>query len=811
MFRKLLWAILFAYPNLAFCQQKLAPLTVDKIMRDPKWIGTSPSNPYWSEDGKYLLFNWNPEASVSDSVYYVTASNLTPIKTSYSFRNELVRANSVQFNANRSAIVYLVGGDIILKDLKTGNKKKILQTNASELNPQFAFNDTRIVYASGSNLYSWDIGSGQISQLTNFESGSGSFSRTGQGQTAARSRATDSRTQEGYLKENALENSDVLTLRKSKRDLADSLRKFYPQEKRLRTISIDDRSVFGLNISPDGRFITYRLIRPATGGKSTIVPVYVTETGYTEDLSSRTKVGSPQGSQELFVFDTKNDTVIPVKTDSVLGIRDLPDYIKDYPKQFEQRSKNPVTRSVSYAGPFWSPKGNFAVVDMRAQDNKDRWIMLLNPATGKLKLLDRQRDEAWIAGPGISSFGGNNYGWINENTFWFQSEATGYSHLYTINVETGEKKALTGGKYEVLQSTLSNDKKFFYIVTNEIHPGEQHLYRLPATGGKAEQLTSMKGANQVTLSPDEKYIAVINSYSNRPWELYLQENKPNGKITQVTFKSQSEEFKSYPWRDPEVITFQARDGANVYARLYKPANPDPLKPAVIFVHGAGYLQNAHKWWSSYFREYMFNNLLADKGYHVLDIDYRGSAGYGRDWRTGIYRYMGDKDLTDHIDGINYLVRNFGVDPKRIGVYGGSYGGFITLMAMFTAPDSFAAGAALRPVTDWAHYNHGYTSNILNEPTNDSIAYRRSSPIYFANGLKGHLLICHGMADVNVHFQDAVRLSQRLIELGKDNWEFAPYPVEDHGFVEPSSWTDEYKRILKLFEDVLKSTGNRPQQ
>ena len=128
---------------------------------------------------------------------------------------------------------------------------------------------------------------------------------------------------------------------------------------------------------------------------------------------------------------------------------------------------------------------------------------------------------------------------------------------------------------------------------------------------------------------------------------------------------------------------------------------------------------------------------------------------------------------------------------------------MTLMALFTTPDVFKAGAALRPVTDWAHYNHGYTSNILNEPFNDSLAYAKSSPINFANGLKNHLLICHGMVDVNVNFQDAVRLSQKLIELGKDNWEFAPYPVEDHGFVEPSSWTDEYKRILKLFEEKLK--------
>jgi dipeptidyl aminopeptidase/acylaminoacyl peptidase len=165
--------------------------------------------------------------------------------------------------------------------------------------------------------------------------------------------------------------------------------------------------------------------------------------------------------------------------------------------------------------------------------------------------------------------------------------------------------------------------------------------------------------------------------------------------------------------------------------------------------------------------------------------------------------MGGKDLEDIVDGAKYLASNHKVNPKRIGVYGGSYGGFITLMAMFTTPDVFAAGAALRPVTDWAHYNHGYTSNILNEPHKDSEAYRKSSPIYFAEGLKGALLICHGMVDTNVFFQDSVRLVQRLIELRKDNFETAIYPVENHGFEEETSWADEYKRILKLFEENLR--------
>jgi dipeptidyl aminopeptidase/acylaminoacyl peptidase len=247
----------------------------------------------------------------------------------------------------------------------------------------------------------------------------------------------------------------------------------------------------------------------------------------------------------------------------------------------------------------------------------------------------------------------------------------------------------------------------------------------------------------------------------------------------------------------------------VYARPYTPemagARRDPARPAFVFVHGAGFLQNAHRYWSTYYREYMFHNLLARRGYVVLDVDYRASAGYGRDWRTAIYRHMGGKDLDDIVDGARYLVEKHKVHPGRIGVYGGSYGGFITLMALFTSPDTFAAGAALRPVTDWAHYNHGYTASILNEPQNDSEAYRRSSPIYFAEGLKGALLICHGVVDTNVHFQDSVRLAQRLIELRKEDWELALYPVENHGFEEETSWADEYKRILKLFESRLRNS------
>ena len=755
-------------------------------MRDPKWIGTSPTSPGWSAGGKYLCFNWNPEKAISDSLYFISLENKNPQKASPDQKNKFVIDDDVQYNFARTLFTYSKNGDIYLVDAKSNQSKRITQTQEPESNPVFSFNDTKIVYSRNQNLYAWDISNGTTLQLTNLQKGN----------KPPDENSVKLNSQEDWLKQDQLQWMQVLKSRKEKKDAADKYEK--SQKNELRSIYFEDKNLSSLSISPDGRFITYRLVKPAKDAKNTIIPAYVTESGFTQDLSGRTKVGSPLSNSDFFIYDRAGDTVIQVKTDSIPGIRDIPEYIKDYPKKYEERKKNNAAKIVSVFGPIWSDHGKNAIVDIRSQDNKDRWLMLLDPATGKLKLMDHQHDEAWIGGPGIF-----NMGWIDEDHFWFQSEATGYSHLYSVNVGTAVKTAITSGNYEIQQATLSHTKKYFYVITNEVHPGEQQFYRLSVTGSKAERITTMEGANQVSVSPDEKYIAILYSYYNKPWELYLQENKPGGKLEQITNRAMSDEFKSYAWRVPELLTITASDGARVYARLYKPANPVPNAPAVIFVHGAGYLQNAHKWWSSYFREYMFNNLLTDNGYYVLDMDYRGSAGYGRDWRTGIYRYMGGKDLSDQVDGAKFLVDKYKVNPDHIGMYGGSYGGFITLMAMFTKPGTIAAGAALRPVTDWAHYNHGYTSDILNTPVEDSIAYRRSSPIYFAEGLKGSLLICHGMMDLNVHFQDVVRLSQRLIELGKNDWELAPFPMEDHGFIEPSSWTDEYKRIFKLFQTHLK--------
>ena len=790
-----LFSLLFICAVWLSAQTKpLSQLTVEEIMQAPeKFIGTSPSRGSWSKDSKNIYFYWDPDADGRSSAFKISknggeAEAIEDTSDGW--------PSSYEFNSDKTKIVYAKGGDIYIKELKSDKETRLTATNSRESNPRF-HKDHIITFIADDNLFSIDTETGLMKQLTNFLIERNPDEDNGSSRNIGRSEGN--REQDNWLRDDQLNTSEYLAeqRRRPRRNFSGFFGGDFGQSEDRRS-TIELRNVRNIQLSPDGRFVSFMVYHsPENGAKNTIVPNYVTSSGYTTDINTRPKVGGEQGYSEIGIYNIAADTFYMVDKMKLPGITDLPDYVKDYPdKEWKEEPRN-----VSGNDIIWSGDGKYAVAHFGAHDNKDRWIMRLIPETGDLITIDRQRDEAWIAGPGIGSesFSGT-FGFLPDNkTIYFQSEKTGYSHLYIHDLSNGVTKQLTNGNFEVYNPFLSSDGSKWYFHANMKHPGIRHFYSLPVRGGTPTQITSVDGGNDVTLSPDEKTLAIEYSYIDQPTELYVQDNKPGAKPKKLT-ESLRDGFKQYDWHQPEVITFKAEDGADVHARLYKPQNPNGA--GVIFVHGAGYLQNVHFWWSTYFREFMFNNMLMAKGYTVLDIDYRASSGYGRDWRTGIYRHMGGKDLSDQIDGARYLMREHGVEAGRIGMYGGSYGGFITLFAMFKHPDVIAAGAALRSVTDWAHYNHGYTSNILNTPVEDPIVFKRSSPIYFAEGLQGDLLIAHGMVDTNVHFQDVVRLAQRLIELGKDNWEMALYPIENHGFTEPSSWTDEYKRIFKLFENTI---------
>lgn len=768
-------------------------LTVAAIMRDPAWMGHSPDDIRWSLDGKTLYFTWNPHPTPGDSLYALPAKGGTPTPVPPAQRETLPPTEVVR-SPQGDRLAYVHHGDLYVAPTDgKGSPRRLTRTLTRERTPHFDQSGERLFFEAHDDLFALQLSTGELTQLTDLRPGKPA------------SEATTLAEQRGWL------TRQERTLIQHVAEQAEQRQPETPVPGHPSAYYYGEGSLQALRLSPDGRYATFR-VRQRNSSDQTRVPNYIRADGYVATRSARPKVGSEQSTYQFHVYDLVRDSGYVLETAQLPGIDQAPAYLEEYQVSTRSQELQPVgePREVMVMGPNWSDDGQHAVVEIRSLDFKDRWLMRLAPETGELTLLDRQRDEAWIGGPGIPRWLGRpgDQGWLPDNrTFWFMSEETGYAHLYTVDIETGQRTPMTAGKYEVFDVQVSRDGAHWYFTSSQVHPGERHFYRLPIAGGVAERITSLPGNNQVILSPDEKTLAIRHATSNRPWELYVQANKPGATPERLTY-SLSDEFKSYPWRAPELITIPAQDGARICARLYRPRGEvKPGGKAVIFVHGAGYLQNAHKWWSSYFREYMFHNLLADQGYLVLDLDYRGSAGYGRDWRAAVYRHMGGPDLRDHLDARRFLIEQFEVDSTRIGLYGGSYGGFLTLMALFTEPGKFAAGAALRPVTDWAHYNHPYTASMLNQPQDDSLAYLRSSPIYFAEGLQDPLLICHGMVDTNVHFQDVVRLAQRLIELGKTEWELAVYPVEGHGFETPSSWTDEYRRIYELFEQHLSRSGS----
>ncbi|MEO8383199.1 MAG: prolyl oligopeptidase family serine peptidase [Acidobacteriota bacterium] len=773
-------------------------LSVDTIMRGPGLSGYAPKNVRWSRDSQAVYFEWKQctDPVEEDFETYAVGRDGKGLRKLSKEEGENAPPSRGSFTRDRKRAVFTDDGDVFLYDSAARKRRALTRSTDAESDPRFTRDEKRVAFRRGNNLFVLSLVDGSMLQMTNIAAATDK----GANVTLFEEENKDRTAGQKWVAAEATKLSDVLARRVAERKEDEAERK---QEIGLAPLKLKTgESVVDLQLTPDEKYVIVFTTVEASEGKRAVVPSYVTESGYTTDLPARRKVGDAEPATRMASVSTVDGKVQwlqsglkqaapPAKTETDTTESVTAKKVEASAEKTEVvATKEAAEREVEIERLLWSDDGSAAVLPVRAADNKDWWLLAFDPTTASTRVLFHEHDDAWV-----QWFTGESLGFVPETkTVFFLSEKSGWMHLHTVDFAGGGVRALTSGKWEVEKAWIAEDRKSFLLTAGKDSVYEKHLYRLPFAGGAMVKLTTQPGWHDALLSPDGTTLADVYSYTNKPDELYV-----GG--TRVT-TSPAPEFATYPWRDVPIVDVPARDGAKVPGHLYEPEHWNG-GPAVIFVHGAGYLQNVHRGWSSYFREYMFHHLLMERGYLVLDIDYRASAGYGRDWRTAIYRHMGGVDLEDHVDAAKWLVSQHRVDSKRIGIYGGSYGGFITLMALFTTTDVFAAGAALRPVTDWAHYNDGYTSNILNTPAKDPEAYRQSSPIYFAEGLKGALLICHGVIDVNVHYQDSVRLAQRLIELRKENWELAGYPLEDHSFVEPTSWADEYKRILRLFERELK--------
>ena len=774
----LVLALLVAAPAAA------EPLALDRVMADPDWIGNPVEAAWWSLDGRTALYRQKRVGSpVRDTVVQDLAGRGTHVVMPAEATT--LDAADPAFDRLRQRAVFVREGDVFMRDLRDGTLRQLTATAEAESEPRFAVDQGAALWRLGNDWYRYEFAAGVARAIA--------LPRA-EKDPQAEPPADDLRANQlrliGTLASDRVQ-------REALRAQAEQLRKADPGRAAAPVYLGDKVKIEGSSLSPDGRWLLV-VTTPKGGdtGQAGKMPKYVTESGHEEFEDVRTRVGrNPPLGHELKLIDLADGSV------RALGVDGLPGIAKDPLAALRKAAGKDAlkgNRPVAIADIRWADDGARAAAMLRAIDNKDRWIATLDPAQPTLQSAHRLTDPGWI------NWSFNEFGWLpGSHTLWLLSEQSGYSHLYTI-ADGKRARALTEGRWEVSQPVPSADGSRFTFVCNRASPGRYELCALDLASGTVRELTTHGGVEDFVLSPDQSQILLRWSASYLPPQLAMIASDGSG-ARQLT-DTRSAEFKARDWIAPQFVQVPSKHGAGpIAAKLYRPQTLESGKryPVVMFVHGAGYLQNVWERYPNYFREQMFHNLLVQRGYIVLDMDYRGSAGYGRDWRTAIYRQMGHPELDDYLDGIDWLVQTQQADRAKVGVYGGSYGGFMAFMALLRAPDAFVAGAALRPVSDWTMYNHEYTSNILNTPDIDPEAYRKSSPIEYADRLKGHLLIAHGMIDDNVFYQDSVRFAQRLIELKKPRWELASYPLERHGFVHPESWYDEYRRILELFERTLK--------
>lgn len=760
---------------------------LERIMDDPDWIGPPVEAAWPSLDGRQVYYFVKRAGSPVRDLHRIDLATGEDSIVPDGERNG-VDGEDPRFDRQRRFAAFVRDGELFLRDLRSGDLRRLATGIGTLRDPRFA-GDDRIHVRAGERWMSVDIASGVVTPVADLRFDDEPDPDTPKDGLAA--------VQLRLFETLRRERGDRIALREHDRRLREADAQRAPAQWYLGK----DRRLVDSLPSPDGRWMLL-VTRSARDerGETGRMPKYVTESGYTEIEDVRTRVGRNDPSGHRFeLLDLAQRTRHALELGDLPGIGDDP--LAELRKaRGDEAPKAPDQRPVTLLGADWNRSGSHLALMLRAVDNKDRWLVTIEPGRNpaSVRLQHRLTDPAWI------NWSFNDFGWLaDDRTLWYLSEESGWSHLYTRRVDARSARQLTRGEWEVHEPRLRPDGRGFWFIANRSHSSEFDLYGVDLQGGEPVRLTSLLGVEEFRPTADGSRIVLRHSSPYVPAQVSVVD-AAGGQPRQLT-DTRTPEYRQIRWPELRIVPVpSSHQSRPVWSKLYLPANMEPGRryPAVLFVHGAGYTQNTHRRFPYYFREQMFHHLLTERGFVVLDMDYRASAGYGRDWRTSIYRNMGHPELEDLVDGIDWLAANHQVDPARIGVYGGSYGGFMTLMALFREPDRFKAGAALRPVTDWRHYNHGYTANILNTPQLDPEAHRISSPIEYAENLKGHLLIAHGMLDDNVFYQDSVMLAQRLIELGKENWELASYPMERHGFVHPEAWLDEYRRILKLFEHTL---------
>jgi dipeptidyl-peptidase-4 len=428
----------------------------------------------------------------------------------------------------------------------------------------------------------------------------------------------------------------------------------------------------------------------------------------------------------------------------------------------------------------------------RVQNRLD--LFFADAASGRAQVVLTEMDQSWI------NVADDLHFFADGQRFLWSSERTGFRHLYLFDLSGKQLAQLTRGNWQV-EGVEGVDETGgqVYFTSTQASPIERHLHRVSLSGGEPVRLTRERGNHGVNLAPDARHFT--DTYSNAitppSQDLYQADGSWIAPLTEIRVV----ELDSYRLQPVEFFTVPGADGTVLHASLIKPRGFDPSRkyPVLVYLYGGPGVQLVRDVWQG--ANFLWNQMMAQKGFLIFTVDNRGSAGRGHAFESAILRRFGEVELADQLAGVAWLKQQSYVDGERVGIWGWSYGGYMTCLALLRAGDTFKAGFAGAPVTDWRYYDTIYTERYMGLPQDNPDGYRDSSPTNYAAGLRGKLLIAHASGDDNVHFGNTMGLAEKFVEAQKYA-EFLVYPGRGHGITDAPARIHIFNRVTQFFLENL---------
>ena len=578
-----------------------------------------------------------------------------------------------------------------------------------------------------------------------------------------------------------------------------------------------------VKISPDGRFVSFLRdhniwLVPVTGGKERALT-----TGGTEEI----RKGELDWvyPEELDIFSAywwapDSSAVAYLEMDERPVSRYPLVNFESYPGEAEMQrypvagGSNPVVRvlvaSLDDGQPRvmdigtnsdcyiprvnWLPDSRHLAIERLNREQNVLDLLLADTKTGKSSVLLTEKDQYWINVSDDLRF------LKDSKRFLWSSERSGYRHLYLYDWSGKELAQVTKGEWEVSRvDGVDEAKGLVYFTATEKSPIERHLYRVALDGSGFSRLTKEDGTHMINLAPDAS--AYVDTYSNTAMPPRQDLFRSDGSKIVTINENKVEELAQFHLSPVEFFTIQSRDGVPLNCFMIKPTHFDPAKkyPVIVYTYGGPHAQVVLNAWGG--SVLLWHQMMAQKGFIIFALDNRGSAGRGHVFEEPIHYHLGVQELADQRDGATWLAQQPWVDSRRIGIWGWSFGGFMTITAMLRAADVFKVGFAGGPVTDFRFYDTIYTERYMGLPKQHEEDYVDNSPVKYASGLKGKLLIAHGTADDNVHYANTLSFVNELIKNGL-YVEVIAAPGRGHGVSDAPARRIVWNRVTQFFLDNL---------